>query len=125
MTAGGNTSGVAGRSILVTGGGSGIGLATAVHLASDGAHVTICGRTEEKLADAVCAHQEVAARRDATASFVVADVTVEEQVAGAVERTVTARAASMGCSPAPADRPTRFGTRCRHRVGDERRSTST
>jgi NAD(P)-dependent dehydrogenase (short-subunit alcohol dehydrogenase family) len=32
-------------SILVTGGGSGIGLATAIRLAADGAHVTICGRT--------------------------------------------------------------------------------
>ena len=44
--------GIAGWSILVTGGGSGIGLATAERLAADGAHVTICGRTEQKLADA-------------------------------------------------------------------------
>jgi NAD(P)-dependent dehydrogenase (short-subunit alcohol dehydrogenase family) len=89
MTASGNTSGVAGRSILVTGGGSGIGLATAVHLASDGAHVTICGRTEQKLADAVASISAVA-RQDATARYIVADVTVEEQVADAVERTATA-----------------------------------
>ena len=44
--------GIAGWSILVTGGGSGIGLATAERLAADGAQVTICGRTEQKLADA-------------------------------------------------------------------------
>ena len=38
----------------MTGGGSGIGLGTApTRLAADGAHVTICGRTEEKLAGAV------------------------------------------------------------------------
>ena len=38
-----------GSTALVTGGGSGIGLASAARLAADGAHVTICGRTEEKL----------------------------------------------------------------------------
>ncbi len=81
---GGDTNGIAGRSVLVTGGGSGIGLATAAHLAADGAHVTICGRTEQKLADAVT-QIAAAATGGATARFVVADVTVEEQVAAAVE----------------------------------------
>ncbi len=85
---GGDTTGLAGRSILVTGGGSGIGLATAVHLAAGGAHVTICGRTEQKLADAV---PTIAAASDgSTARYVVADVTVEEQVAAAVEETAQA-----------------------------------
>ena len=51
------TAGIAGWSILVTGGGSGIGLATAERLAADGAHVTICGRTEQKLIDAEGAHR--------------------------------------------------------------------
>ena len=46
-------SGIEGRSALVTGGGSGIGLGTATLLAADGAHVTICGRTEDKLIAAV------------------------------------------------------------------------
>ena len=43
------TAGIVGLSALVTGGGSGIGLGTATRLVADGAHVTICGRTEEKL----------------------------------------------------------------------------
>ena len=83
------TGGIAGWSIRVTGGGSGIGLATAERCAADGAHVTICGRTEQKLADAT---ERIAKAADAgsgsgsgaTARYVVADVTVEEQVASAV-----------------------------------------
>ena len=46
---------ITGKTALVTGGGSGIGLAIATRLAEDGAHVAICGRTESKLADAVAA----------------------------------------------------------------------
>ena len=77
---------IAGWSVLVTGGGSGIGLGTAERLAADGAHVTICGRTETKLLDAVARISAVAAE-GATAQHIVADVTVEEQVAAAVEAT--------------------------------------
>jgi NAD(P)-dependent dehydrogenase (short-subunit alcohol dehydrogenase family) len=78
--------GIAGWSILVTGGGSGIGLATAERLAADGAHVTICGRTEQKLADATARISAVAAG-GATARYVVADVTVEDQVEASVRTT--------------------------------------
>ena len=39
----------AGQTIIVTGGGSGIGRCTAVELASLGAHVVISGRKQEKL----------------------------------------------------------------------------
>jgi NAD(P)-dependent dehydrogenase (short-subunit alcohol dehydrogenase family) len=81
--------GIGGWSILITGGGSGIGLATAERLAADGAHITICGRTEQKLADATTRIAEVAAH-GATARYVVADVTVEEQVAAAVAATTEA-----------------------------------
>lgn len=101
-----------GRSALVTGGGSGIGLACAQRLAADGAHVTICGRTRSKLESAVqLIAQSVhsvqsarsgqgpqrarAARMPATSGqddrasapqvqHVVADVTVEDDVAQAV-----------------------------------------
>jgi len=82
-------SGIEGWSILVTGGGSGIGLAAAERLAGDGAHVTICGRTEQKLVDAV-ERIASAAIRGATVSYSVADVTIEEQVAAAVEITTRA-----------------------------------
>jgi NAD(P)-dependent dehydrogenase (short-subunit alcohol dehydrogenase family) len=80
------SAGIAGWSILVTGGGSGIGLATAEQFAAEGAHVTICGRTEQKLRDATERIAAVATG-GATARYVVADVTVEEQVASAVAAT--------------------------------------
>jgi NAD(P)-dependent dehydrogenase (short-subunit alcohol dehydrogenase family) len=74
---------IAGMTALVTGGGSGIGLAAAERLAADGAHVTICGRTEEKLAKSVAQISSVVGVAGSIRST-VADVTVEEQVASAV-----------------------------------------
>jgi NAD(P)-dependent dehydrogenase (short-subunit alcohol dehydrogenase family) len=47
-----SSGGLEGATALVTGGGSGIGLACAQRLAADGARVTICGRTLEKLESA-------------------------------------------------------------------------
>ncbi len=44
---------LAGKTILITGGGSGLGLAMAKGFARSGANVAICGRTEEKLQKAV------------------------------------------------------------------------
>jgi NAD(P)-dependent dehydrogenase (short-subunit alcohol dehydrogenase family) len=75
---------IQGWSVLVTGGGSGIGLATAERLATDGAHVTICGRTESKLA-AAADRIRAAASENAAVTYVVADVTVDEQVANAIK----------------------------------------
>lgn len=48
-----NTQGVAGKSVVVTGGTTGIGRATAKLLASEGAKVLIYGREEQPLQDAV------------------------------------------------------------------------
>jgi 7-alpha-hydroxysteroid dehydrogenase len=66
-----------GASVVVTGGGTGIGAACARKAAEEGASVTICGRTESRL--------EVTAesiRSDGgKVSTVVADVTLEDDVA--------------------------------------------
>lgn len=71
---------LAGYGVLVTGGGSGIGFACAAALASDGAAVTICGRSEEKLVDAVGRMGE----QGGSVHHVVCDVTDEDQVAATV-----------------------------------------
>ncbi|MBW8483985.1 SDR family oxidoreductase [Actinomadura parmotrematis] len=60
-----------GTAALVTGGGSGIGLACARRLAADGAAVTICGRSAERL-------------KGTGLRYIAADVTDEEQVRAAV-----------------------------------------
>ena len=45
--------GLGGRVAIVTGGSDGIGRATAEVLVQEGAHVVICARGEEKLANAL------------------------------------------------------------------------
>ena len=40
---------LAGKTILITGGTDGLGLALATRLASEGAAVAVCGRDEERL----------------------------------------------------------------------------
>lgn len=79
------STGIAGQSALVTGGGSGIGLGCAQRFAADGANVTICGRSEERLADALDVILETAAPA-VTVQSIPCDVTDEEQVAAAVAK---------------------------------------
>jgi NAD(P)-dependent dehydrogenase (short-subunit alcohol dehydrogenase family) len=76
-------SGLEGLAALVTGGGSGIGLGAAKRLAADGAHVTICGRTEDRLRAATDAITGVAAS-GVQVRYAVADVTQEADVVRAV-----------------------------------------
>ncbi|WP_420879260.1 SDR family oxidoreductase [Rhodococcus sp. (in: high G+C Gram-positive bacteria)] len=77
------------RSVLVTGGGSGIGLGIAQELVAAGAHVTICGRSADKLSTAA---EKIAATgafaSGGSVSTVAADVTVESDVERAVARAV-------------------------------------
>jgi 7-alpha-hydroxysteroid dehydrogenase len=93
--------GLEGTTALVTGGGTGIGLACAAALVADGATVTICGRTEETL-------QRAVDTLGAAASYVVTDVTDEDSVRALVDHaaasgrldTVVANAGGGGM-PAP------------------------
>jgi NAD(P)-dependent dehydrogenase (short-subunit alcohol dehydrogenase family) len=66
-----------GKAALVTGGGSGIGLGCAQRLAAEGAAITICGRSEERLQQGVGAIGQ-------GARYVVADITSEAEVGAAV-----------------------------------------
>lgn len=84
------------RAVLVTGGGTGIGRACAARLAADGAAVTICGRTESKLADAA-KRIEAAAGHGGSVRFVAADVTREEDVVAAVARALEPTGRLDGC----------------------------
>src|SRR5437762_14130419 len=50
------------RTVLVTGGASGIGLALAVRLLRAGSRVIVCGRREDKLRQAAAAHPSLVTR---------------------------------------------------------------
>ncbi len=73
-----------GKFALVTGGGSGIGLACARRLLRDGATVTIAGRSEDRLRQAAAA-LEADVRPGAAVRVAICDVTDEAAVAAAVE----------------------------------------
>jgi 7-alpha-hydroxysteroid dehydrogenase len=76
-----------GASVVITGGGTGIGAACARKVAEEGAIVTICGRTESRLE----ATAEDIRSGGGQVSTVVADITIEDDVAR-----VMASAASFG-----------------------------
>ena len=84
--------GLEGKSVIVTGGGTGIGAACAKRLAADGASVTICGRTEDKL---VKISDEIRSA-GGTIQHVVTDVTKEDDVAALVAATVSAHGGLHG-----------------------------
>lgn len=73
------------RTAIVTGGSTGIGLATARSLADRGAHVVIAGRDRERGATAAA---ELAAGASGTVTYVELDVREAESVAGLVGTTV-------------------------------------
>jgi citronellol/citronellal dehydrogenase len=75
----------AGRTVVVTGGGSGIGRCTAHEIAALGAHVAICGRKQEKL-DVVKGEIEATGGTCETHTF---DIREEAQVKEAIARIVT------------------------------------
>jgi dihydroanticapsin dehydrogenase len=75
-----------GRTALVTGGGSGIGRATALRLADEGASVSVSGRRPEPLNEIVRAIEA----RGGRALAVPGDITVEADAARMVDETVAA-----------------------------------
>ena len=83
------TGGLEGMAFLVTGGGTGIGAACAARLVTDGAAVTICGRTASKLEEAA-KKIEATAGHGGRVQIEIGDVTNEEDV-----KRIVARAASM------------------------------
>ncbi|MEV7992756.1 glucose 1-dehydrogenase [Streptomyces sp. NPDC086077] len=74
----------AGKTALVTGGGSGIGRATALALAAEGALVTVSGRTEETLKETV----RLVEAAGGSARHFVADVSDESMVEATVRAAV-------------------------------------
>jgi NAD(P)-dependent dehydrogenase (short-subunit alcohol dehydrogenase family) len=71
----------AGKNALITGGGTGIGRAAALALAAEGAVVTVAGRTQATLEQAV----KLVADAGGTARYAIADVRDEDAVRHAVE----------------------------------------
>ena len=74
-----------GRVALVTGGGTGIGAATAMLLAKHGADVAVAARTVTDLEQTAAAIEEASGRR---CLVVPTDVKIEDQVVAMVARTV-------------------------------------
>ena len=93
---------LAGQAALITGGGSGIGLASARALLRDGASVTLMGRTADKL-DAAAASLAVDAPEGATVAVFAGDVTDEDQVAAAVAAAAAPTGALQICVAAAGD----------------------
>jgi len=92
----------AGKVVLVTGGGSGIGLATAKAFAAEGATVVVAGRDEQRLASAV---KEIGDAASAVTVDVTDSASVARMVATVVERhgglDVAVNNAGILGSPAP------------------------
>jgi NAD(P)-dependent dehydrogenase (short-subunit alcohol dehydrogenase family) len=76
--------GIAGKTVLITGGGTGIGRATALAFGGYGANVVISGRREEPLQETA----ELIGQQGGQAEFVQADATVETDVERLVNKAV-------------------------------------
>jgi 3-dehydrosphinganine reductase len=77
-----------GKVALVTGGSSGIGLATAKELSRRGAHVWLVARNEERLRSALAEVEGQKARDGQRFGYSVADVSQEDQVSAMMETVI-------------------------------------
>ncbi|MGJ7512597.1 SDR family oxidoreductase [Variovorax sp. GT1P44] len=76
-----------GKTVFVTGGGSGINLGVARNFAALGAHVAICGRSQERLDQAAIELRALNGRLDGKVLPVAADVRDPAALGAAFERT--------------------------------------
>jgi NAD(P)-dependent dehydrogenase (short-subunit alcohol dehydrogenase family) len=74
-----------GKTVVITGGGSGIGLATAQRIAAEGGQVTLVGRTEKRLAAGVEAIRELVPGAELLTA--VADVADESEISAVLALT--------------------------------------
>ena len=88
------TEALSGQHFLITGGGSGIGLACAARLRADGGVVTLMGRTQQKLDTAAARLRETPG---AEVRVAVGDVANEDHIATAVTVACDAAGALHGC----------------------------
>jgi len=86
---------LAGKTALITGGSAGIGLACAHMLVSEGVHVAIASRSEERLATAAHALRATGAKRGGEPPRVVA-IAADLALAADVERTADEALAVLG-----------------------------
>ncbi len=77
---------LSGKTILITGGGSGLGLAMAKGFVESGANIAICGRTEEKLIKACAEINEV--REAAEVRYYICDVRDHDAVQGMFQQAI-------------------------------------
>jgi len=77
----------AGKTVFITGGGSGINLGVARNFAALGAHLAICGRTQDKLDAAALELRELNAHAGGKVLPVAADVRDYPALEAAMERT--------------------------------------
>ena len=84
---------VEGKSVIVTGSSSGIGLATAVMFASRGSNVTVCGRDTQRVTDAVKSCEEARTKAGHSGNKIISvagDITDQSVIKETVEKTLDA-----------------------------------